>query len=90
MSLSEAPSVKITYNTPQDVSDEVLGGAIQFCRDTGYKQNVMMLTFFWSSFLLSSKKTLNENGILDDTLNCITRSLGKVFPKVSENAELKE
>jgi len=90
MSLSEAPSVKITYNTPQDVSDEVLGGAIQFCRDTGYKQNMMMLTFFWSSFVLSSKKTLDENGILDDTLNCFTRSLGKVFPKVSENTELKE
>lgn len=78
MSLSEAPSIKIKYSTPQDISDEVLGGVIHFCRDTGYKQNMMMLTFFWSSFLLASKKTLDENGILSDTLNCYTRSLGKV------------
>lgn len=90
MSLSEVPSVKIKYSTPQDVSDEVLGGVIHFCRDTGYKQTMMMLTFFWSSFLLSSKKTLDENGILDDTLNCYTRSLAKVFPKITEDAELRE
>ena len=90
MSLSEAPAVKIKYSTPQDVSDEVLGGVIHFCRDTGYKQTMMMLTFFWSSFLLSSKKTLDENGILGDTLNCYTRSLAKVFPKITEDAELRE
>ena len=90
MSLSEAPSIKIKYSTPQDISDEVLGGVIHFCRDTGYKQNMMMLTFFWSSFLLASKKTLDENGILNDTLNCYTRSLATVFPKVSEDAELRE
>ena len=90
MSLSEAPSIKIKYSTPQDISDEVLGGVIHFCRDTGYKQNMMMLTFFWSSFLLASKKTLDENGILSDTLNCYTRSLGKVFPKISDDAELRE
>ena len=90
MSLSEAPSVKITYSTPQDVSDEILGGVIHFCRDTGYKQTMMMLTFFWSSFLLSSKKSLDENGILDDTLNCYIRSLTKVFPKISEDTELRE
>lgn len=90
MSLSEVPSVKIKYSTPQDVSDEVLGGVIHFCRDTGYKQTMMMLTFFWSSFLLSSKKTLDENGILGDTLNCYTRSLAKVFPKITEDAELRE
>ena len=90
MSLSEAQSVKIKYSTPQDVSDEVLGGAIHFCRDTGYKQTMMMLTLFWSSFLLSEKKTLDENGILDDTLNCYTRSLAKVFPQITEDAELMQ
>ena len=90
MSLSEAPSVKIKYSTPQDVSDEILGGVIHFCRDTGYRQTMMMLTFFWSSFLLSSKKTLDENGILDDTLNCYPRSLAKVFPQITEDAELKQ
>ncbi len=90
MSLSEAPTVKITYNTAQDVSDEILGGVIQYCRATGYKQNTTMLTFFWSAFLLSIKETLDENGILNDTINCFIHSLGKVFPKASENVESRE
>ena len=90
MSLSEAPSVKITYSTPQDISDEILGGVIQFCRDTGYKQNMIMITFYWSAFLLSAKKILDENGILNDTFNCYTSSLGKVFPKVLENTEVRK
>ena len=90
MSLSEAPSVKITYSTPQDISDEVLGGAIHFCRIMGYTQNVTMLTFFWSSFLFSSKKMLDENGITNDILKCYTYSLAKVFPQILRDAELRE
>lgn len=90
MSLSEAPSIKITCDTAQDISDEILGGVIKFCRQTGYKQNMMMLTFFWSAFLLSAKKTLDENGILNDTINCFNRSLGKVFSEVLEDLELRE
>ena len=81
------PPVKIRYNTAQDISNEILGGAIQFCRETGYKQNAMMLTFFWSAFLLSAKNELDENGILDKTLNCFSYSLGKVMPQLSENAQ---
>lgn len=90
MSLSEAPSVKIKYNTPQEVSDEILGGAIQFCRETGYKQNVMMLTFFWSAFLFTARNPLEENGILPSTESCFISSLSKVFPKIKEDAEAKE
>jgi hypothetical protein len=30
MSLSEAPVAKITYQTAQDISNEILGGAINF------------------------------------------------------------
>ena len=64
MSLSEATlaSVKITYNTAQNVSDEILGGTIKFCRETGYKQNIVMFTFFWSAFLLNAQVELNDNG----------------------------
>ena len=63
MSLSEAPPVKITFSTSQDISDEVLGGAVSFCKETGYKQNIIMLTFLWSGFLLSSKSQLDEHGL---------------------------
>ena len=89
MSLSEAPSVKITFRTPQDISDEILGGTIRFCEETGYKQNIMMLTFLWSGFLLSSRKQLDEHGLVEDILNCYTRSLGQLFPKLTEDAALK-
>ena len=90
MSLSEAPSVKITYHTAQDISDEILGGVIQYCRETGYKQNMMMLTFFWSAFLFSSSKQIEENGLVDEVLNCFVHSLKRVFPKVSADAELQK
>ena len=61
MSLSEAPSIQITYNTAQDVSDEILGGTIQFCREAGYKQTIAKLTFFWAALLLSTADFLTNN-----------------------------
>ena len=90
MSLSEAPSVKITFSTSQDISDEILGGTIRFCEDTGYKQNIMVLTFLWSGFLLSSRKQLDEHELVEDILNCYTRSLGRLFPKLAEDVALKK
>lgn len=90
MSLSEAPSIKITYNTAQDISDEILGGTIQFCRETGYKQNIMMLTFFWSSFLLAAKNELNEHSLTEKVMRCYTRSLSSVFPELSEDTEMQQ
>lgn len=90
MSLSKIPPVKITSNTAQEVSDEILGGAIQLCKEASYKQNMQMLTFFWVAFLLANKKILDENGIYNDTVNCFGRSLGKVFPKVSGDQKLQE
>ncbi len=90
MSLSEAPSVKITYSTPQDISDEILGGTIQFCRETGYKQNIMLLTFFWSAFLLNAKNELNEHNLTEKVVDCYIRSLSNVFPNLSENAEMRQ
>lgn len=87
MSLSEAPSIQITFNTAQEISDEILGGTIQFCRETGYKQNVAMFTFLWSAFLLSSKDELIENDIIEDVKRCYIRSLGNIFPKISTDTE---
>jgi len=89
MSLSEAPSIQITYNTAQDVSDEILGGTIQFCREAGYKQTIAKLTFLWSALLLSSKEELVQNGIIEDVQRCYIRSLGNIFPKVSTDPEAK-
>lgn len=90
MSLSEAPVVKITYNTAQDISDEILGGTIQFCRETGFKQNIMMLTFFWSAFLLSGKSELDEHDLTGKVMACYTRSLSSIFPKLSEDVEMRQ
>ena len=89
MSLSEAPSIQITYNTAQDVSDEILGGTIQFCREAGYKQTIAKLTFLWAALLLSSKEELVQNGIIEDVQRCYIRSLGNIFPKVSTDPETK-
>ena len=89
MSLSEAPSIQITYNTAQDVSDEILGGTIQFCREAGYKQTIVKLTFLWAALLLSSKEELVQNGIIEDVQRCYIRSLGNIFPKISTDPEAK-
>lgn len=90
MSLSEAPSVKITFSTPQDISDELLGGTINFCKEIGYKQNIMILTFVWLGFLLSSRSQLDEHGLVEKVLNCYTRSLSNLFPKLTEDITLKK
>ena len=90
MSLSEAPSVNIKYNTAQDISDEIMGATIQFCRGLKYKQNIIMLSFFWAAFLLSSKDELEEQGIINDVKQCFTCSLSKVFPKLKEDVATNE
>ena len=90
MSLSESPSVKITFSTAQDISDELLGGTISFCTETGYKQNIMMLTFLWSGFLLSSRTQLDEHGLVEDVLNCYICSLGNLFSQLREDTSLKK
>lgn len=90
MSLSEAPSVKITINTPRDVSDELLGGTISFCEEVGYKQNIMIITFLWSGFLLSSRSQLDEHNLIEKVLNCYTQSLGNLFPKLRGDENLKK
>ena len=89
MSLSEESVVQITFSTAQEVSDEILGGTIQFCRDAGYKQNIKILTFLWSAFLLSSKDELVEQGIVEDVLRCYIHSLSAIFPKLSADAEVR-
>ena len=90
MSLSEAPIAKITYHTAQDISNEILGGAIKFCRETGFKQNIMMLSFFSAALLLRSKENLLEHGVLEDVANSFTSSISKVFQNGSADADLKD
>lgn len=87
MSLSEAPSAKITYNTANIISDEILGGTVTFCRETGYRPNIMMYTFFWCGFLFCAKEQLNEYGLIDNVLDCYTTSLRKIFPSLSQSEE---
>ena len=90
MSLSEAPLAKITYRTAHDVSDEILGGAIKFCRETGFNQNIMMLSLFSAAFLLRSKETLLKHSIFEDVLTNFTSSIGKVFSNVLTDSDLKD
>lgn len=90
MSLSEAPAVKITYNTAQDISDEILGSAIQFCRNTAYKQNLLMLTYFWTAFLFSVQEEIVENGLLESVKNCYISSLSSILPKLLEDDGMRK
>ena len=90
MSLSEAPVERITYNIAQDISDEILGGTIKFCRETGFKQNIKMLTFFWSAFLLAGKSELDEHDLIGKVMDCYTHSLSNVFPKLYEDVEMRQ
>lgn len=83
-------SVKITSATPQDISDEILGGTLAFCKETGYRQNIMMFTFFWSAFLLSVKKELEEHGLIEDIMKCYITSLENLFPNVSKDDFLRK
>lgn len=92
MSLSMEPElpVKITFQTAKDISDEILGGTLKFCQETGYKQNIIMFTFFWSVFLLYSKKELEENNLIEDVIKSYTSSLGNLFPNVLEDNNLRK
>ena len=90
MSLSEASPVQITFNTAQDISNEILGGAIQFCKETGYKPNTKTLTFFWSAFLFAAKEELEEHQLIQDVMRSYTYSLGKVFRELSDDTQLQE
>ena len=90
MSLSETPPVKTTLSTYRDISDEILGGTVSFCRETGYKQNIIMLTFLWSGFLLSSRAQLDEHNLIENILNWYTQSLSSLFPKLSDDESLKK
>lgn len=90
MSLSVAPKPNITFFTPQTISDEILGATIRFCRETGYKQNILLFTFFWDAFLFYNKGQLDEHRLMQDVMNCYIQSLSSVFPKVKEDGNLKE
>lgn len=89
MSISEASPVIITHDIAKKISNEILGGSIRFCKEAGYKQNITMVSFFWSAFLLASKRELVKNGLLKDVMRCYIYSIGKVFPQVVIDTELK-
>ena len=89
MSLSEISPIQITFSTAQEISDEILGGAIQFCRESGLIQNITTLTLLWSAFLLSSQEELVENNIIENVKHCYTRSLDNIFPNITTDTETK-
>ena len=79
MSLSEKPVVNITFDTAQEISDEIMGGTIKFCVKYGYKQDLMVLTLFWSAFLFSAKEELVENDLVEEVINRCPYSFGCIF-----------
>ena len=89
MSLSEAPKAKITFHTAQDISDEILGAAFHFCNETGYQQNIMVLTFFWAAFLHVTRSQLLEHELFDEVKERYAKSLSYVFPDIATNAGMR-
>ena len=89
MSLSEAPKVKITFHTAPDISDEILGAAFHFCNETGYQQNIMVLTFFWAAFLHVTRSQLLEHELFDEVKERYAKSLSYVFPDIATNAGMR-
>ena len=57
MSLS---AINETNYTPKEISDEILAKTVVFCKETGYRQNAVMITFFWSAFLYCAKNYLDD------------------------------
>lgn len=90
MSLSLETPVNITYSTAQDISDEILGGTIQFCRDNGYNQDIEMLAFFWSAFFCMLKNQLEEYDLTEEVANCYVNSLKKVVLELSDDESMRE
>lgn len=85
MSLSYEPAVKITFNTAQDISNEILGASIQFCDDLKYPQNFAMTTYFWAAFFSLSARELVEEEIIDDVKSKFVISISKAFPQFSND-----
>ena len=63
MSLSENPPVKITSHTAKDISDEILGGVIEFFKLSVVEADNFLVTFFWSAFLFSARKELDDQNL---------------------------
>ncbi len=88
--LSTESPIILSTNPAKDISNELLDGAIQFCREVGYHQNITMLTFFWTAFLLSAKDELEKHNLIEETKNQYSKSLSDVFPKIAADAGLRK
>lgn len=83
--VEECQEVEEICRTAQDISDEILGGAIRFCQEANFKLNVKMLTFLWSALLVSAKEEICKHNLLEDVFRCYTHSLSSVYPKILED-----
>lgn len=82
-------SFNTKYVLEQKISDELLAKSIQFCKKSGYKQNLKMITIFWLAFLYTTKNVINDNIIVEKVLECYINSLRNINSKISENLEVQ-
>lgn len=77
-------SPEITHDSAQYVSDIIFDSALRFCREGGYEQNIMLLSFFWSGLLFSVQDEFSKVCSVDDVTACYTNSVGKIYPASSD------
>jgi len=90
MSISEQSPIQITFDTTHEIADEILGGALQFCRKVGLQPQLQTLTLLWTSLLFFVREEPTENGLIHETWNCGIRSLNSIFSTPSTEAETRQ
>lgn len=88
MSLSEAPKVKITHTTSEEICDEIWAGAFEYAKAAGYSLNPLVLMMLWSALLLTAKNELDKHDIFNDVQQKFARSFSKIYDVGIDQVEL--
>ena len=88
MSLSEAPKVKITPVTSEEICNEIWAAAFEYAKAAGYSLNPLVLMMLWSALLLTEKKELDKHDIFDDVQQKFVRTFSKIYDVGLDRVEL--
>lgn len=90
MSLSPNPQVKITHFTPRKICDDILAGAIDLAKKTGFSTHPSVITMLWSGLLLSAKNDLDEYDLLTGVQQQFVHSLSAIYGYGANDTEKKD
>lgn len=77
-------------NSPREISDEIVGAAINLINAAGYTRSIYVVCYFSCAFLLCVRDTLIKRGVYANVLNSFMSSLCNVFAELKDDLDLRE